>query len=151
MRQFWPVAVDFPLVSKVLSSLTCSSSLSSRYSNFVPNMLSATIWKSNLSRKIASPLVQDFWIAQRMTTVHEQSRCAGLVTKAQTDSAAGRQQYGCLQNISEDCACPPCQSCRCTAAAVCPGHLEHSTRVAGHMDPHSQQTKGEEGQRNLMR
>lgn len=87
--------------------------------------------------------------------MHEQSRCAGLVAKAQTGSTACRRRDGFLDNRSQDSARPPCQNCRCPAASMCPGHTKPPHLcVTRHGHPHSLlrfSSKGEEGRRNLMR
>lgn len=117
------MAVDFLVVSKVLSSLTCSSALSSRYMNSVPNMSSATTCKSNLNRKTTLMLVC-FWITQKSDNC---ARCSVLMAKA--DWLNYMQWDRCLQNRSEDCVCPSSQSCRCAVAAVCPEHIVHPAYV----------------------
>lgn len=149
------MAVDFLLVSKVLSSLTCSSPLSSSYSNFVPNMLSATIWKWNLNRKITPPLVQGFWIAQRS------DNCAWTVKVCWT-RGQGTDWLDCVQTarrmlgqqIPGLCTSSLSELQVPSSIRVPRAHRTPHLCVTGHGHPHSLlrfPSKGEEGRRNLMR
>lgn len=129
------MAVDFLVVSKVLSSLTCSSALSSRYMNSVPNMSSATTCKSNLNGKTTLMLVcpgfldnSEKWQLCKMFCAHGQGRLTQL--HAMRQMLAEQIRGLCMSFLSElqvhSSCCVPwthCPSCLC---------------VTGHMHPYSQ-------------